>query len=101
MLYKDVETRSKMNLMFLEQIKHQMTEQYVMNGMMNGGHLTHQQQQQQQQVHELCAGDPMSGGGGQQLQQPVQRIKTENHVNMDTEIIQHALDSWCVDTLFT
>lgn len=29
MLYKDVEARSKMNLMFLEQIKNQMTEQYV------------------------------------------------------------------------
>lgn len=29
MLVKDVEARSKMNLMFLEQIKNQMTEQYV------------------------------------------------------------------------
>lgn len=39
MLYKDVEARSKMNLMFLEQIKHQMTEQYVHTlGAINGSH---------------------------------------------------------------
>lgn len=29
LLHKDLEARSKMNLMFLEQIKNQMTEQYV------------------------------------------------------------------------
>lgn len=29
MLYKDIEARSKMNLLFLEQFKHQMAEQYA------------------------------------------------------------------------
>lgn len=36
MLYKDIEARSKMNLLFLEQFKHQMAEQYA--AVAAGGH---------------------------------------------------------------
>lgn len=96
MLYKDVETRNKMNLMFLEQIKHQMTEQYVMSSLMNGG------------------GTGSGGGGGgvnapshaqpfetfagadqqqQHQQQQQQNIKLEEnqHVNTDGHQELHVL----------
>lgn len=110
LLYKDVETRSKMNLMFLEQIKHQMTEQYIMmggNGNANGLSQPHLQQQQQQQLHHSTGGafalaqelqyvgtstEQQSSNGGDAQQQ--HEIKMENHVNTTTDgKIVHDLDS--------
>lgn len=37
MLYKDIDARSKMNLLFLEQIKHQIAGQYALGNATGGG----------------------------------------------------------------
>lgn len=37
MLYKDIDARSKMNLLFLEQIKHQIAGQYALGNAADGG----------------------------------------------------------------
>lgn len=76
MLYKDIEARSKMNLLFLEQFKHQMAEQYAAAAA--GGHsdfLSHTTGPFSPSSHiaATAAGHPSAARF---------HLKSENNVNM-------------------
>lgn len=57
MLYKDIDARSKMNLLFLEQIKHQIAGQYVLGNATGGGNQDNGNIQPHQ-LSQICEANP-------------------------------------------